>query len=147
MLEAAVTTSLVEDAAVPDIRISIRFSPFSQYWKRRMRPLIVLAFLVMLEGSAYAGWEVVAASETGMTVYIDRTTIHRHMYVVTMSVLHDYQVPERLSSGSPSRHNSNMIAEKRAHGLLALLYSQSTWATEQCCTAERVTIRGNQLHR
>ena len=100
MLEATVTKSLVEDAAVPGIRISIRFSHFSQYWKPRMRPLIVLAFLVMLEGSAYAGWEVVAASETGMTVYIDRTTIHRDMYVVTMSVLHDYQVPERLSSGS-----------------------------------------------
>ena len=65
-----------------------------------MRPLIVLGFLVMLESSAYAGWEAVAVSETGMTVYFDRTTIHRDTYVVTMSVLHDYQVPERLSSGS-----------------------------------------------
>ena len=73
---------------------------FSQYGKHVMRPLIVLGFLVMLEGSAYAGWEPVAVSETGMTVYIDRTTIHRDTYVVTMSVLHDYQVPERLSSGS-----------------------------------------------
>jgi hypothetical protein len=35
-----------------------------------------------------------------MTVYIDRTTIHRDTDVVTMSVLHDYQTPERLSSGS-----------------------------------------------
>jgi hypothetical protein len=65
-----------------------------------MRSLIVLGFLVMLEGPAYAGWEALAVSETGMTVYIDRTTIHRDTYVVTMSVLHDYQEPERLSSGS-----------------------------------------------
>ena len=54
----------------------------------------------MFDGLGYAGWEAVAVSETGMTVYIDRTTIHRDTYVVTMSVLHDYQVPERLSSGS-----------------------------------------------
>ena len=62
--------------------------------------LIVLGFLVMSEGRAYAGWEAVAISETGMTVYIDRTTIHRNTELVTMSVLHDYQMPERLSTGS-----------------------------------------------
>ena len=61
---------------------------------------MVLGFLVMLEGAAYAGWEAVAVSETGMTVYVDRTTIHRDTYVVTMSVMHDYQIPEHLSAGS-----------------------------------------------
>ena len=65
-----------------------------------MLPLILLGFLVMFEGSAGAGWEAVAISEAGMTVYIDRTTIQRNTDVVTMSVLHDYQMPERLSSGS-----------------------------------------------
>ncbi len=65
-----------------------------------MLPLILLGFLVMFEGAAYAGWEAVAVSDTGITVYIDRTTIQRNTYVVTMSVLHDYQMPERLSSGS-----------------------------------------------
>ena len=65
-----------------------------------MLPLILLGFFVIFEGSAYAGWEPVAVSETGMTVYIDRATIQRNTYVVTMSVLHDYQIPEHLSSGS-----------------------------------------------
>jgi hypothetical protein len=64
-----------------------------------MLPLLLLGMLVMMGGSAYAAWEPVAVSETGMTVYIDRTTIQRDTYVVTMSVLHDYQVPEQLSSG------------------------------------------------
>ncbi|HET7909333.1 MAG TPA: surface-adhesin E family protein [Nitrospira sp.] len=63
-------------------------------------PLMFFGFLGVFEGLAYPGWEAVAISETGMTVYIDRTTIHRDLYVVTMSVLHDYQVPEHLSSGS-----------------------------------------------
>jgi hypothetical protein len=65
-----------------------------------MLPLIVFVVVVAFEGSASAGWEAVAVSETGMTVYVDRTTIHREVYVVTMSVLHDYQMPEHLSSGS-----------------------------------------------
>ena len=65
-----------------------------------MLPLMLFGFLVLFEGSAYAGWEAVAVSDTGMTVYIDRTTIHRNTDVVTMSVLHDYQMPERVSSGS-----------------------------------------------
>ena len=62
--------------------------------------LLVLGFSIMIGGPAYAGWEPIAVSETGMTVYIDRATIHRERYVVTMSVLHDYQAPEHLSSGS-----------------------------------------------
>lgn len=62
--------------------------------------LILLGSLVLSGGSAYAGWEAIAISEVGMTVYIDRTTIQRNTDVVTMSVLHDYQKPERLSSGS-----------------------------------------------
>jgi hypothetical protein len=61
---------------------------------------MLLGFLVMAGGSAYAGWEAVAVSDTGMTVYIDRTSIQRDTFVVTMSVLHDYQVPESLSAGS-----------------------------------------------
>ena len=68
--------------------------------KTAMRVLIFLGLFIMFEGSAYAGWEAVAVSETGMTVYIDRTSMHRETYVVTMSVLHDFQVPERLSAGS-----------------------------------------------
>ena len=65
-----------------------------------MLPLFVFVFLAMIEGLAYAGWEALAVSETGMTVYVDRTTIQRDLYVVTMSVLHDYQLPEQLSTGS-----------------------------------------------
>ena len=65
-----------------------------------MLTLILFGLLVVFEGSAYAGWEPVAVSDTGMTVYIDRTTIHRNTYVVTMSVLHDYQMPEHISSGA-----------------------------------------------
>lgn len=65
-----------------------------------MRPLILFALFVMLGGTASAGWEPLAVSETGMTVYIDRTTIQRERYVVTLSVLHDYQIPEQLSTGS-----------------------------------------------
>jgi hypothetical protein len=67
-----------------------------------MLPLMLLGLFLMMDGSAYAGWEPVAVSGTGMTVYIDRTTIQRDTYdtyVVTMSVLHDYQMPEQLSSG------------------------------------------------
>jgi hypothetical protein len=64
-----------------------------------MLPLMLLGFLVTCCGSAYAAWEAVAVSETGMTVYIDRATIQRDTFVVTMSVLHDYQIPEHLSSG------------------------------------------------
>ena len=59
-----------------------------------------LGFFLITGIPAYAGWEALAVSETGMTVYIDRTTIHRDTDVVTMSVLHDYQTPEPLSSGS-----------------------------------------------
>lgn len=65
-----------------------------------MLPLFVFGFFVMIHGLAYAGWEALAVSETGMTVYLDRTTIQRDLYVVTMSVLHDYQLPEQLSTGS-----------------------------------------------
>jgi hypothetical protein len=35
-----------------------------------------------------------------MTVYLDRTTIQRESYVVTLAVLHDYQLPEQFSNGS-----------------------------------------------
>ena len=74
---------------------------FNQHWKNQAKlPFIALGFLMMCEGSAYAGWEALAVSETGMTVYVDRTTIHGDTYVVTMSVLHDYQMPEHLSSGA-----------------------------------------------
>ena len=65
-----------------------------------MRQLMCLGFFVLIGGPAYAGWEALAVSETGMTVYIDRTTIHRDTDVVTMSVLHDYPTPEPLSSGT-----------------------------------------------
>jgi hypothetical protein len=65
-----------------------------------MRRLILLGFFMMAGAPAHAGWEAIALSETGMTVYIDRTTIQRDTDVVTMSVLHDYQYPEPLSSGS-----------------------------------------------
>ena len=65
-----------------------------------MLPLVFLGFVMMIAGSAYAGWEPLAVSETGMTVYIDRATIQRETSVVTMSVLHDYEIPEHLSSGS-----------------------------------------------
>ena len=65
-----------------------------------MLPLMLFGFLVLFEGGAVAGWEAVAVTDTGITVYLDRTTIHRNTDVVTMSVLHDYQTPERLSSGS-----------------------------------------------
>ena len=64
-----------------------------------MLPFIVWGFVLMFEGSAYAGWEAVAMSEIGMTVYIDRSTIQRDTYVVSISVLHDYQFPEHLPSG------------------------------------------------
>lgn len=74
------------------------FSPYRR--THAVLPLIILSILAVFEGSAYGGWEAVATSETGMTVYVDRTTIQREMYVVTMSVLHDYQMPEHLSSGS-----------------------------------------------
>jgi hypothetical protein len=65
-----------------------------------MLALIGFGLLLLFEGSAIAGWDAVAVSETGMTVYIDRTTIHEDTYMVTMSVLHDYQLPEHLSSGA-----------------------------------------------
>lgn len=64
-----------------------------------MLPFMLFGLFVMIGESAYAGWEPIAISEVGMTVYIDRTTIQRDKYVVTMSVLHDYQMPEHLSSG------------------------------------------------
>src|SRR5262249_10879596 len=74
---------------------------FCQYRKNQsMLRVMLLGFSVMIGGPAYAGWEALAVSETGMTVYIDRTSIHRDTDVVTMSVLHDYQTPEHLSSGS-----------------------------------------------
>ena len=74
---------------------------FSQSVRNRvLLPLLIFGFFGLFEGRAHPGWEAVAISETGMTVYIDRTTIHRDLYVVTMSVLHDYQIPEQLSSGS-----------------------------------------------
>jgi surface-adhesin protein E len=62
--------------------------------------LAILGFSIIMGGPAHAGWEPIAVSETGMTVYIDRATIQRESYFVTMSVLHDYQAPEHLSSGS-----------------------------------------------
>jgi hypothetical protein len=68
--------------------------------KHSMLALMILGFFVLIAGPADAGWETVATSESGMTVYIDRTSMQRDTFVVTMSVLHDYQVPEHLSSGS-----------------------------------------------
>lgn len=65
-----------------------------------MLVLVILGLITMTGSPAYAGWEPIAVSESGMTVYIDRETIQRERYVVTMSVLHDYQAPEHLSSGS-----------------------------------------------
>ena len=65
-----------------------------------MLPIMLFGLFVLFEGLAYAGWEAVAVSDTGMTVYIDRTTIERNTFLVTMSVLHDYQMPEHISSGS-----------------------------------------------
>jgi hypothetical protein len=120
-----------------------------QYRKNRSMLVMLLGFSVMIGGPAYAGWEVLAVSETGLTVYIDRTSIHQDTDVVTMSVLHDYQTPERLSSGSFSLlwHDSSMIVEKCAPGRLELRSSQSTWGNEQCCIAGRVTIRGYRLRR
>jgi hypothetical protein len=92
-----------------------------------MLPLILLGFLVMFEGSAVAGREAVAISEAGMTVYIDRTTIQRNTDVVTMSVLHDYKMPERLSSGSFLSFTAQQqydCGEARSRTLRAVVFTE-----------------------
>jgi hypothetical protein len=89
--------------------------------------LMILGFSVMMGGPAYAAWEAVAVSETGMTVYIDRTTIQRDTDVVTMSVLHDYRVPEHLSSGSFLSFTSQQqydCGELRSRTITAVLFTE-----------------------
>lgn len=61
-------------------------------------------------------------------MYIDRSTVEREMYVVTMSVLHDYEVPENIASGSflsftAEQQYDCAIRQSRCR------YLQSTWAT------------------
>jgi hypothetical protein len=101
---------------------------FIQYWEHQaVLALIVFAFIVMLEGSTYAGWEAVAVTETGMTVYVDPTTIDRDTYVVTMSVLHDYQIAEHLSSGSFLSFTSLQqydCGEVRSRTIRAVLFTE-----------------------
>lgn len=94
-----------------------------------MLPLMLLGVLIIMisDGSAFAGWEAVAVSDTGMTVYIDRTTIQRDTYVVTMSVLHDYSVPERLSSGSFLSFTARQqydCGEQRSRTLGAVVFTE-----------------------
>jgi hypothetical protein len=92
-----------------------------------MLPLIYLGLFVTMGGSAYAGWEPVAVSATGMTVYIDRTTIQRDTYVVTMSVLHDYQMPEQLSSEpflSFTAQQQYDCGEVRSRTIKAVVFSE-----------------------
>jgi surface-adhesin protein E len=93
-----------------------------------MLPLMLLGVLMMMShGLAYAGWEAVAVSDTGLTVYIDRTTIQRDTYVVTMSVLHDYQVPEVLSSGSFLSFTARQqydCGEQRSRTLRAVVFTE-----------------------
>ena len=88
---------------------------------------VVMMFLMMIgSGSAYAGWEAVAVSNTGMTVYIDRSTIQRETFVVTMSVLHDYQIPEHFSSGSFLSHTSEQqydCGEQRSRTIRAVVFT------------------------
>lgn len=92
-----------------------------------MLALMLLGVLMISDGLAYAGWEAVAVSDTGMTVYIDRTTIQRDTYVVTMSVLHDYRVPERLSSGSFLSFTARQqydCGEQRSRTLGAVVFTE-----------------------
>ena len=92
-----------------------------------MLPLILLGLLGLFEGSAVAGWEAVAISEAGMTVYIDRTTIQRNTDVVTMSVLHDYQIPELLSSGlflSFTAQQQYDCGEARSRTIRAVVFTE-----------------------
>jgi hypothetical protein len=86
-----------------------------------------LGFIVLLNEDAYAGWEAVAFSETGMTVYIDRMTIQRDSYLATMSVLHDYQVPEHLASGSFLSFTSQQqydCGELRSRTISAVVFAE-----------------------
>ena len=88
---------------------------------------MLMGFFVMIGGPAYAGWEPLAVSETGMTVYIDRTTIQRDTDIVTMSVLHDYQTPEPLSSGSFLSFTAQQqydCAEVRSRTIRAVVFTE-----------------------
>lgn len=93
-----------------------------------MLPLMLLGVFTMIGGgSAYAGWEAIAVSDTGMTVYLDRATIQRETYVVTMSVLHDYQTPEQLSSGSFLSFTAQQqydCGEQRSRTLRAVVFTE-----------------------
>ena len=91
-----------------------------------MRPLMLLALFMVLGGSAFAGWGPLAVTESGITVYIDRTTIERDSYVVTLSVLHDYLLPEQLSAGSFLSFTAQQqydCGEVRSRTLRAVVFS------------------------
>ena len=101
------------------------------FWHNRknigMRQLMFLGIMAMIAEPAYAGWEALAVSETGMTVYIDRTSIQRDTDIVTMSVLHDYPAPEPLSSGSFLSFTAQQqydCGEVRSRTIRAVVFSE-----------------------
>ena len=92
-----------------------------------MLALIVLGLVLIFGGAAHAGWDAVAVTDTGMTVYIDPTTIERDTYMVTMSVLHDYRTPEHLSSGAFLSFTSLQqydCGEVRSRTIRAVVYTE-----------------------
>ena len=56
-----------------------------------MKRLLLITFLLLSSGPAYAEWVSVAEADDGMTVYVDRDTIRRKGNLVEMWLLYDYK--------------------------------------------------------
>ena len=88
---------------------------------------LVLALLVLSNGSVYAEWVLVSGgATTGLTVYVDPDTIRREGNLVKMSSLIDYKTRQIIEGGSLlsiQRQNEYDCTEERTRMLASTWFS------------------------
>ena len=109
-----------------------------------MTRLLLITFLVLSSGPAYAEWVLVGESSSGATIYVETDSIHRKGDLVTMWELLDYKT--MITFGGKSflsikklseydcpgeRHRVNSLVEYSGNmGKSTVVYSDSdegTW--------------------
>jgi hypothetical protein len=91
-----------------------------------MKRLLLITFLLLSSGPAYAEWVLHGESESGTTVYADPATMHREGNLVKMEVLFDFKTIQTNAGVSYLSAKAQMeydCAEQRFEGLEVIYFS------------------------
>lgn len=88
-----------------------------------MTRLLLMIFLVLISGPAYAEWVSVGESDLGATVYVDRDTIRRNGNLVKMWELYDFKTVQTVAGKSllSSKSQRQYDCTEERHRLLTFM--------------------------